>query len=100
MPSSITEDSIAFCRTAYGVDAIFAHDPTALMAVLQPELFEWQPGRVRVLCDGIAKGKTMLDSGRRRWSVPNAWSEAPIAQVAVDVDAEAVVSAMMSRIST
>ena len=49
-----------------GLDGIFLHDPTALVAVLAPQLFGWQDGAVRVACDGLARGKTLLDTGAKK----------------------------------
>ena len=49
-----------------GLDGIFLHDPTALVAVLAPQLFGWHDGAVRVACDGLARGKTLLDTGAKK----------------------------------
>ena len=31
-------------REAYGMEAVYVHDPTAFAAVIQPELFTWKAG--------------------------------------------------------
>lgn len=77
------------------MDAIFAHDPSAYFAFARPELFTWQAGGVRVLCDGFARGKTLQDPGRKRWNVENGWTGRPKVQVAVAADYEAVVNAIL-----
>ena len=40
----------ASSRDSYGKDSIFLHDPTAMAAVLQPELFTWAEGQIRCPC--------------------------------------------------
>lgn len=69
------------------------------MAVVQPELFTWRAGEVRVISEGFAKGKTMQDPGRKKWNVENGWTGRPKLQVAIDVDVEEVIAAMMDRMS-
>jgi inosine-uridine nucleoside N-ribohydrolase len=85
-----------FRRDAYTIDAIFAHDPTAFLAVIHPELFKWRKGQVRVICDGFARGKTMQDPGRKRWNVANGWTGRPKLKVAVGLDVEAAVEKMLT----
>lgn len=43
------------------MDAIHLHDPTALVAVLRPELFTWHSGAVRVAVEGVTRGQTVVD---------------------------------------
>lgn len=95
-----TEETDAdHCREAYGIEAIFAHDPTAFIAAIQPELFTWREGQVRVISDGFAKGKTMQDPGRKRWNVENGWTGRPKVKVGIDVKVEEVISSMLQRMS-
>ena len=72
------------------MDGIYMHDPTALVAVLQPELFTWQTGMVRVCTEGIARGHTIMDVQAKEWNGTNAWVGRPQLQVALGVQAEAV----------
>lgn len=87
------------CRDAYGIEAIFAHDPTAFIAALRPELFSWRDGAVRVIPDGFAKGKTLQDPGRKKWNTANGWTGRPKLKVAVDVAVEEVIQLMLDRMS-
>ena len=87
-------------REAYGIEAIFAHDPTAFIAAVQPELFTWRGGAVRVISEGFAKGKTLQDPGRKKWNVENGWTGRPKVQVAIDARVEEVISSMLKRMST
>lgn len=45
----------------YQMDAVYVHDAAALAAVICPSLFEWHDGKVVVVADGPAKGRTVLD---------------------------------------
>ncbi len=87
------------CRDSYGTDAIYVHDPTAMAAVLAPELFTWCEGEVRVVTSGVAAGHTILDRGLKQWNEPNAWTGRPKAKVAVGVQSEAVVKLMWGLMS-
>ena len=59
------------------MDGIFLHDPTTMVAAFRPELFTWKEGAVRVAVDGLAKGKTLLDDGSKRWGAPHEWTGRP-----------------------
>lgn len=78
------------------MDAIFAHDPTAFLAIIHPELFKWREGQVRVVCDGFARGKTMQDPGRKNWNVANGWTGRPKLKVAIGLDVETAVETMLT----
>ena len=81
------------------MEAIYAHDPTAFIAVIMPELFTWRRGSVRVIADGFAKGKTIMDTGGKNWNTENGWTGRPAVQVAVDVDSDKSNVAILDRIS-
>lgn len=53
----------ALAQEWYDIDAIMLHDPSAMAAVLRADLFEWQEGAVRVACEGVTKGQTVMDGG-------------------------------------
>ena len=69
------------------------------MAVVQPELFTWREGQVRVITEGFAKGKTMQDPGRKKWNIENGWTGRPKVKVAVDVNIPDVIKGMLDRMS-
>ena len=62
-------------RPHHGVRGIFMHDPAAVVLAFAPELFATKRGRVRVATKGLCKGQTVLDTGDKVWSFPNAWEE-------------------------
>jgi uridine nucleosidase len=75
------------------------HDPAAVVLAFAPELFSTKRGRVRVATEGLCKGQTVLDTGDKLWSFPNAWGEGerPAIAVALDVDVEKVMALFRER---
>ena len=51
----ITQFYKAFHQRTVGMDGIYLHDPTALVAAFKPELFTWQDGKARC-CAGPESG--------------------------------------------
>jgi len=80
-----------FHKRVYNVNGLMLHDPTALMAVIRPDLFFWKRGAIRVCCEGILKGMTVLDEKRRNWVGENAWLGRTQMEVALEVDEREVV---------
>lgn len=78
------EPELAASRACYG------HDVLALMALVRPELFVTQAGRVRVATEGLAEGQTLMDR-REHLAYPQAgWEpELPRIEVCLQVDAPA-----------
>ncbi|WP_308194096.1 PfkB family carbohydrate kinase [Pelomonas sp. CA6] len=72
-----------------GIGGIYAHDASAAVCLLRPELFERRRGALRVVLDGIATGQTVQD-WRAESRQPNPWSEAPAQQVCVAVQSAQV----------
>jgi inosine-uridine nucleoside N-ribohydrolase len=75
---------LAAARACYG------HDVLAVMALMRPDLFTMQAGRVRVATEGLAEGQTILDR-REQLAYPQpGWEESiPRIQVGLQVDAPA-----------
>jgi uridine nucleosidase len=118
---SICQFYKAYHTRSVGLDGIFLHDPTALVAVLQPQLFGWQDGGVRVACEGVARGRTMMDAGTKKcapsvhvcalsvlkadahavrsWVSANDWTGRPKVSVALSLDAPAVLQVVTDLLS-
>jgi len=75
-------------RDSYG--GIPAHDPTALVYITNPELFECTIGPIRVATSGIAEGMTII-SRHNKYGMENAWTNIAPTNVCVDVNAEKVI---------
>jgi uridine nucleosidase len=114
---------MGYHAASYGMDAMFLHDPTALVAVLAPHLFTWGSGAVVVDTGaGPTRGATVMDAGEKDWGrggggvscrdsgdgaatgvahagpPPNAWVGRPRARVATAVDAAKVVDLALTRL--
>eukprot|EP00250_Pteridium_aquilinum_P010391 c19353_g1_i1 orf=103-1137(-) len=81
-----------------GIDGIFLHDPGCLAALLDPNLFTYRKGALRVETQGICTGHTLLDLGLKKWSESNAWTNQPLVSVGWTVDAQGVVELVKERL--
>lgn len=97
--ADISQFYLRFHQEYHGCDAIYLHDPTAMAAVLQPGLFTWRRGAVRVTTDGAATGQTTMDAHTSPWHGHNAWTDRPRVEVALGVDSAAVVGLIKERIT-
>ncbi|GJP42302.1 hypothetical protein CLOM_g1884 [Closterium sp. NIES-68] len=68
------------------MDGIFLHDACAVAAILDPSLFSFKPGSVRVETTGVARGCTLMDYSLKNWNGPNPWVGVPPVHVAMAVD--------------
>ncbi|KAL2608218.1 hypothetical protein R1flu_026791 [Riccia fluitans] len=82
----------------YDIDAIFLHDPTTIVAAIDPSLFTYTSGVVRVQTDGICKGLTVFNTTTKKWAETTAWCNLPPVKVAVTVDAPAVAKILKDRL--
>ena len=80
---------LEFYSKLHGMDGCRVHDPSAVAYVIAPELFGLRQGPVRVICDGPAIGHTMQKITDKRHH-HDEWSDMPVQQVAVTVDAPAL----------
>ncbi len=81
------------------MDSVYVHDPSALAAVLQPTLFTWRFGQVRVLTESVAIGMTVMDVGLKRWNNPHGWTDRANVQVAVAVNAAKTTTMLLERMA-
>ncbi|GJN37786.1 hypothetical protein PR202_gb26775 [Eleusine coracana subsp. coracana] len=87
-------------RDVYLRKGVYLHDPTALLAAVDPSLMTYTEGVVRVQTVGITKGLTVFNHTKKRYAAITAWSGLPTVKIAVTVDAPAVVEMMMQRLTT
>jgi len=57
----ITQFYLKYHREMYKIDGVHVHDAAAFAAVIDPSLFQWHDGKVLVVADGPAKGRTIMD---------------------------------------
>ncbi|GMI79860.1 uridine-ribohydrolase 2, nucleoside hydrolase 2 [Hibiscus trionum] len=83
---------------AYSTKGVYLHDPTAMLAAINPSLITYTEGAVRVQTNGITRGLTLLYNKQKRFAEITEWTDQPSVKVAVTVDAPAVVKLVMERL--
>ncbi|CAJ2634053.1 unnamed protein product [Trifolium pratense] len=96
--TGILEVYFSYRRDAYNTNGVYLHDPTALLAAIDPSLVTCTEGAVRVQTSGITRGLTILHNKQKRYDEITEWSNMPLVKVAVTVDAPRVVKLVMDRL--
>ena len=85
----ITRFYFDFYAGISGVRACPIHDSSAVAALLAPHLYGYEHGPVRVVCEGIAMGQTILGPHPDRYA-SDAWQQRSTCRVCTRVDGEGV----------
>ncbi|XP_022974001.1 probable uridine nucleosidase 2 [Cucurbita maxima] len=88
----------SYHRYAYETKGVYLHDPATVLAAVDPSLFTYTEGVVRVQTTGITRGLTILYNNKKRFGEVSEWCDKPTVKVAVTVDAPAVVKLVMDRL--
>ncbi|XP_059658303.1 probable uridine nucleosidase 2 isoform X1 [Cornus florida] len=88
----------SYHHNAYSTKGVYLHDPTALLAAVNPSLITYTEGVVRVQTIGITRGLTLFYNKQKRFAEVTEWSDRPVVKVAVTVDAPTVVKLVMERL--
>lgn len=96
--SDVSQFYADFHKRTYNLNGLMLHDPTAFIAVVRPDLFYWKSGAVRVACDGLLKGMTVMDENKKIWRGENPWTGREQHSVALQVDDRAVVDAVRATL--
>ncbi|XP_045816064.1 probable uridine nucleosidase 2 [Trifolium pratense] len=96
--TGILEVYFSYHSDAYNTNGVYLHDPTALLAAVDPSLVTCTEGAVRVQTSGITRGLTILYNKQKRFAETTEWSNMPSVKVAVTVDAPRVVKLVMDRL--
>lgn len=94
----ILEVYFSYHRDAYNTKGVYLHDPTALLAAVNPSLITYTEGVVRVQTSGITRGLTLFYNKQKRFAEVTEWTDKPTVKVAVTVDAPTVVKLVMDRL--
>ncbi|XP_021889235.1 probable uridine nucleosidase 2 [Carica papaya] len=94
----ILEVYFSYHRDAYQMNGVYLHDPTALLAAVDPSLITCTEGAVRVQTNGITRGLTILYNKKKRFAELTEWTDKPSVKVAVTVDSSAIVKLLMDRL--
>lgn len=82
---------INFYSERFGVDGCYFHDASTIAYVMEPGLFGIELGAVRVACEGVGIGQTIVSPASMSFPEP-AWDNVPHTQVCMDVDASALLT--------
>ncbi|XP_047980669.1 probable uridine nucleosidase 2 isoform X1 [Salvia hispanica] len=83
---------------AYRTKGVYLHDPTTILAAVDPSLITYVEGAVRVQTVGITRGLTLFYNKQKRFEEVTEWSDKPTVKVAVTVNGPAVVKLVMERL--
>jgi purine nucleosidase len=92
--SDLSQFYIDFYRQRVGLDGMVLHDSCACVYLTEPHLFDTRTGPVRVVCGGLADGKTIQAPDQGRKFVDSAWDGVPSQVVCTDVRAGGVLDAI------
>lgn len=87
----------AFHARTTNFEGIFMHDPACVLLAFRADLFKTKKGPVRVATSGLLKGQTVLDTGDKKWTFTNEWSDRPSVEVALDADVDKVMKLFRER---
>ena len=94
--SDLSQFYIGFYKGKVG-DGMVVHDSCACVYVVAPELFETRAGSVRVVCGGIADGKTIQKPDGRSFG-PSEWDGLPSQHVCVGIQPENVLEVIRAAL--
>ena len=90
---------INFYGETFGVKGCYFHDASTIAYVLQPELFGLELGTVRVACEGIAIGQTIVAPEGKIFPA-EAWKNIPTSQICMEVDSEKLLQLFEDTLSS
>ncbi|KAL3752844.1 hypothetical protein ACJRO7_000272 [Eucalyptus globulus] len=96
--SRILEVYFSYHREANLTRGVYLHEPTAILASINPSLVTFTEGLVSVQTTGITRGLTILYNGQKRFSEHTEWSDKSTVKVAVTVDSPSVVKLVLDRL--
>lgn len=96
--NKILDVYFSYHHDAYNTNGVYLHDPTTLLAAVDPSLVTCTEGAVRVQTSGITRGLTVLYNKQKRFGETTEWCNMPTVKVAVTVDAPRVVKLVMDRL--
>lgn len=88
----------SYHHDAYSTKGVYLHDPTTVLAAVNPSLITCVEGAVRVQTVGITRGLTLFYNKQKRFAEVTEWSDKPSVKVAVTVNAPEVVKLVMERL--
>jgi purine nucleosidase len=88
-----------FFKRTNKIDGIFLHDPSAVAAIVAPELFCFAQWPLRVETTGFSRGKTWPCLGDTDDPAPSAWQGRPHVKIATQADGLRVAALVTERLT-
>ncbi len=92
--SDLSQYYIDFYRQRVGLDGMALHDSCACVYLTEPHLFEVRTGPVRVVCGGLADGKTIQAPDQGRKFIGSAWDGVPSQIICTGIQPDGVLEAI------
>lgn len=80
---------IQFYSERFNMDGCYFHDASTIAYVIQPDLFGIELGAVRVACEGIGIGQTIVAPADMSFPEPY-WDKVPHTQICMEVKADSL----------
>ena len=74
-----------FHRQEHITGGIYPHDPSAVVYLVEPGIYRTKQGPLRVVCEGIAVGQTIMAAYSYQFQQPP-WKDQPMVTAAVTID--------------
>ncbi|KAJ0569113.1 putative inosine/uridine-preferring nucleoside hydrolase domain, ribonucleoside hydrolase [Helianthus annuus] len=87
-----------YLRKGFFSFGVYLHDPTTILAAVNPSLMTYMEGVIRVQTTGITRGLSLFFNKQKRFNEETEWCNKPTVKVAVTVDAPEVVKLVMQRL--
>lgn len=92
--SDLSQYYIDFYRQRVGLDGMALHDSCACVYLTEPHLFEVRTGPVRVVCSGLADGKTIQAPDQGRKFIGSAWDGVPSQIICTGIQPDGVLESI------
>ena len=87
-----------FFEKTNGIDGIYLHDPTAVVYLVEPGLFEGRSCPLRTETEGMSRGKTWPSFGDTDDATPAPWQDRPQVHVCTGVRARDVIELVVGAL--
>lgn len=74
-----------FYHKTFGINGCFVHDASTIIYAMEPSIFGTQPGVIRVSCEGVGIGQTIVAKPEQQFAV-DFWQNRPITNICMSVD--------------
>jgi len=76
-----------FYQASFGIEGCYVHDASTIVYAMDPSIFTGEAGVVRVSCEGVAIGQTIVVKPQQKFAV-DFWDNRPTANICMGVDSQ------------